>query len=97
MPQFYLTDLYAQTGLPIIHVRDYTIGTDNVVFDFGDGTTSINNGHVLWHQYNGAGPFTVSVSNISGTASQSQSISFLVLSHTINKTPVVRFAMVLLN
>lgn len=76
VPQFYLTDLYAQTGLPIIHVRDYTIGTDNVVFDFGDGTTSINNGHVLWHQYNGAGPFTVSVSNISGTASQSQSISF---------------------
>ncbi len=76
VPQFYLTDLYSQTGLPIIHVRNYTIGTDTVIYDFGDGITSVNNGHVLWHQYNGPGPYTVTVSDKTGVFSSSQTVSF---------------------
>lgn len=76
VPEFYLTDLYAQTGLPIIRVRNYTIGTDSIVYDFGDGITSLNNGHVLWHQYNGPGPYIVTISDQTGTFSSSQTISF---------------------
>ena len=76
VPQFYLTDLYAQTGLPIIRVRNYTIGTDSIVYDFGDGITSVNNGHVLWHQYNGPGPYTVTISDQTGAFSSSQTKSF---------------------
>lgn len=76
VPQFYLTDLYAQTGLPIIRVRNYTIGTDSIVYDFGDGITSVNNGHVLWHQYNGPGPYTVTISDQTGAFSSSQTKTF---------------------
>ncbi len=33
---FHLTDLSSQ-GLPMIHVRNYSLGTDQVYYDFGDG------------------------------------------------------------
>ena len=71
---FHLTDLSSQ-GLPMIHVRNYSLGTDQVYYDFGDGVTSPNNRHVLWHSYRDSGSYNVCIYDSSGAFSWCQSIT----------------------
>jgi len=48
---FEVTHAYNQTGLPYVFVRNYSIGTDSICYDFGDGVVSDYNQHSLWHLY----------------------------------------------
>lgn len=75
-PAFQLTNLYPLTGEPLIHVRNATVGTDSVYYDFGDGVTSLDNTHVLWHLYEGPGPYEVCIYDMSGTIHSCQTVSF---------------------
>jgi hypothetical protein len=60
---FHLVNFYNITGDKVIYVRNYSIGTDSVEFDFGDGVKSLDNTHVLWHFYKGNGPYTVTLND----------------------------------
>jgi len=71
---FHLTDFISQ-GIPMIHVRNYSLGTDNIYYDFGDGITSLNNRHVLWHSFKDSGSFNVCIYDSSGTQSWCQQIN----------------------
>lgn len=85
---FYLTDLSGSTGLPLIYIRNYSIGTDSVMYDFGDGITTNYKQSSLWHQYKVNGHYTVSsmqadthmvcikTVNAAGLQSSCQSISY---------------------
>jgi len=73
---FYLTDLSASDGYLLVHVRNYTIGTDSVVYDFGDGIISTSNSKVLWHLYKNPGNYNICISNANGTQSVCQSVTF---------------------
>ncbi|HKR05837.1 MAG TPA: hypothetical protein VJY62_14475 [Bacteroidia bacterium] len=48
---FHLIDFYSSTGKPLIFVRNYSIGTDSVMYDFGDGITTGWHQNSLWHLY----------------------------------------------
>lgn len=48
---FEATHAYSESGLPYVFVRNYSIGTDSVCFDFGDGTVSEYGQNSLWYLY----------------------------------------------
>ena len=75
-PDFHITNLFPSTSEPLIHVRNHTIGTDSVYYDFGDGVISLDNTHVMWHLYEGAGPYEVCIYDMSGTFVSCQTVSF---------------------
>jgi hypothetical protein len=63
---FHLID-YSTQGQPMIHVRNYSIGTEKVFYDFGDGVQSMNNRHVMWHSYRDSGSYNVCIYDSSGS------------------------------
>ncbi|MBA2562741.1 MAG: hypothetical protein H0V14_07455, partial [Chitinophagaceae bacterium] len=71
---FHLTDFSIQ-GYNMIHVRNYSIGSDSIFFDFGDGVVSSNNRNVLWHTYNESGNYNVCIYDSTGMVSWCQQIS----------------------
>ncbi len=71
---FHLTDFTVE-GLPMIHVRNLSIGADSVIFNFGDGVSSKNSRHVFWHSYNESGTYDVCILDSSGTQSWCQQIT----------------------
>ncbi len=73
---FHVTDLSSSTGFMMVHVRNYTIGTDSIKYDFGDGIVSTNNSKVLWHQYKNPGSYSICISDVNGTQSVCQTVSF---------------------
>jgi len=49
---FHLTDFYPSKGYPVFFVRDYSIGTDDTWYDFGDGVTTVpGTQHSLYYLY----------------------------------------------
>ncbi|MBL7915302.1 MAG: T9SS type A sorting domain-containing protein [Bacteroidia bacterium] len=48
---FQVTDLFPTMGVPLIFVRDYSIGTDSARFHFGDGYSTTYSQGSAWHQY----------------------------------------------
>lgn len=78
---FHLTDFTSQ-GHPMIHVRNYSIGSDKVYYDFGDGVISLNNRHVLWHSYNNSGSYNICIYDSSGTQSWCDSLILNLCSST---------------
>ncbi len=71
---FQIANLTSQ-GIPMIHVRDYSLGTDKIYFDFGDGVQSLNNRHVLWHSYKDSGNYNVCIYDSSGNLSWCQQVN----------------------
>lgn len=65
---FVLKEFITQ-GYPYVYVKNYSLGTDSVFYDFGDGTISQNNRNVLWHQYTSNGTFNICLYDSSGTQS----------------------------
>jgi hypothetical protein len=74
---FYITDLSASTGSMLVHVRNYSIGTDSVIFDFGDGTVSVDNARSLWHLYKNPGTYNICMTDVSGLSSTCQQVTFI--------------------
>ncbi len=70
---FHLTD-FTTGGFPMVHVRNYSIGTDSVYFDFGDGIVSLNNRQTMWHSYRDSGSYNICIYDSSGTQSWCQSV-----------------------
>lgn len=58
---------FISEGYPYVYVKNYSLGTDSVFYDFGDGTISQNNRNVLWHQYISNGTFNICLFDSSGT------------------------------
>lgn len=54
---FQLLDL-TTTGFPVIHVRNYTIGRTDLIYDFGDGIKTTGK-LVTWHAYKNPGTYNV--------------------------------------
>lgn len=52
---------YISEGAPVIFVRNYSIGTENIYYDFGDGIQSMDNRHVLWHSYKNSGTYNICI------------------------------------
>lgn len=73
---FYLTDLSGSSGIMLVHVRNNTIGTDSIRYDFGDGVMSFDNNKVLYHQYKNPGSYTICISDFAGTQTYCQTVSF---------------------
>jgi len=48
---FQVTDLFPTMGIPLIFVRDYSIGSDSAHFYFGDGYSTTYAQGSAWHQY----------------------------------------------
>ncbi|MBL0341808.1 MAG: hypothetical protein IPP71_13250 [Bacteroidetes bacterium] len=48
---FYATEKFTSTGMPYVFVRNYSIGTDSICYDFGDGVISDYKQHSLYHLY----------------------------------------------
>lgn len=48
---FQVTDLFPTMGVPLIFVRDYSIGSDSAHFYFGDGYSTTYAQGSAWHQY----------------------------------------------
>jgi len=48
---FHATERYTSSGLPYVFVRNYSIGTDSICYDFGDGVISDYKQHSLYHLY----------------------------------------------
>lgn len=69
---FYLTDFSSQ-GYPMIHVRNYSVGTDSIYFDFGDGVISLDNRQAMWHGYETSGTYTVCIFDSAGVQGNCQS------------------------
>jgi len=71
---FHLTDFTSQ-GYNMIHVRNYSIGSDSIYFSFGDGVVSSNKRNVLWHTYNESGTYDVCIHDSTGTLSWCQQVT----------------------
>lgn len=82
---FQLTD-FSQQGLPVIHVRNYSIGTDSLYYDFGDGSTSLNNRHVFWRMYSDSGTCNVCLYDAEGTGSYCEPVTINLCSFAGNIT-----------
>ncbi len=76
---FHLVDLSSQ-GFPMVHVRNYSIGTDNVYFDMGDGTISQGNQHVMWRHYRDSGTYNICIYDSSGANSYCQQVTMNICS-----------------
>ena len=76
---FHLTD-FSQQGLPMIHVRNYSIGTDSLFYDFGDGNSSLNNRHVFWRMYSDSGTYSVCLYDATGPDSYCESVTMNICS-----------------
>ncbi len=74
---FNLVDLSSQ-GQSMVHVRNYSIGTDNVYFDMGDGTISAGNS--LWRHYRDSGSYTICIYDSSGANSYCQQVNMNICS-----------------
>ncbi|MBK7387697.1 MAG: hypothetical protein IPI23_01110 [Bacteroidetes bacterium] len=48
---FQVTDLFPTMGVPLIFVRDYSIGATDAIFHFGDGYSTVYSQGSAWHQY----------------------------------------------
>lgn len=69
---FHLSTFYSE-GQPMIHVRNYSIGTDSVYYDFGDGTQSIMPYfQTKWHYYSQPGVYNVCLYSADGSLSSCQ-------------------------
>lgn len=66
---------FVSEGYPYVYVKNYSLGTDSVFYDFGDGTISQNNRNVLWHQYISNGVFNICLYDSSGTQSSCASVT----------------------
>lgn len=84
---FQVTDLFPTMGVPLIFVRDYSIGATDAIFHFGDGYSTANYQGSAWHQYKingnyGLTPFNsfnicIEVNTPSGVQTSCRPISFV--------------------
>ncbi|MBK7389015.1 MAG: hypothetical protein IPI23_08080 [Bacteroidetes bacterium] len=71
-PYFHLSTFYHE-GQPMIHVRNYSIGSDSVYYDFGDGAQTIMPYfHTKWHYYSQPGVYNVCLYSADGSLSSCQ-------------------------
>ena len=69
---FHLSTFYHE-GQPMIHVRNYSIGSDSVYYDFGDGVqTYMPYFHTKWHYYTHPGIYNVCLYSTDGSQSTCQ-------------------------
>ncbi|MBP9084122.1 MAG: T9SS type A sorting domain-containing protein [Bacteroidia bacterium] len=61
---FYASELYSASGYPYVFVRNYSIGTDSVRYDFGDGVISEYYENSLWHLYQVNGHYQPTYPNV---------------------------------
>lgn len=66
---------FTTSGYPYVYVKNYSLGTDSVYYDFGDGVVSENNRDVFWHQYIKNGNYTICLYDSSGLQSYCSSVS----------------------
>jgi len=71
---FQLTDFSSQ-GVPMIHVKNFSVGSDSVYFYFGDGVISGKERNGLWHQYKSSGTYNVCLYNSTGTQTVCQQVT----------------------
>jgi hypothetical protein len=62
-------------GLPLLHVRNTSIGITTATIDFGDGTVTLNGRQSLWHQYRDSGTYSICIYDSTGTNSWCQQIT----------------------
>ncbi|MBK7969548.1 MAG: hypothetical protein IPK08_11690 [Bacteroidetes bacterium] len=68
-------DDFTNVGYPMIYVRNLSIGTDAIVFNFGDGLLSLPRKNTLHHIYTASGTYDVCISDSAGTQSWCQTVS----------------------
>ncbi len=61
---FHATERYTSSGLPYVFVRNYSIGTDSICYDFGDGVISDYKQHSLYHLYKVNGHYQSTYPNV---------------------------------
>ncbi|HMT28287.1 MAG TPA: T9SS type A sorting domain-containing protein [Bacteroidia bacterium] len=69
-------------GYPFIYVKNYSIGSDSVYYDFGDGTITSDNRDVFWHHYTKSGNYNVCIFNATGNQSNCQSVSLTMCNYS---------------
>ncbi|MBK9423062.1 MAG: T9SS type A sorting domain-containing protein [Bacteroidetes bacterium] len=72
---FHLSDFSNTEGVPLVHVRNYSIGKEQFYFDMGDGVVSTVRNN-LWHLYDQPGPYNICMYEASGVQSVCQSDTF---------------------
>lgn len=66
---------YFANGLPLLHVRNTSIGITTSTIDFGDGTITLNGRQSLWHQYRDSGTYNICIYDSTGINSWCQQIT----------------------
>lgn len=72
---FHLSDFSNSHGLPLVHVRNYSIGKEQFYFDMGDGVVSTVRNN-LWHLYDQPGSYNICMYEAGGLQSVCQSGTF---------------------
>lgn len=72
---FHLTDFSTQNGVPMVHVRNYSIGAEKFYFDMGDGTVTGFRDN-FYRLYDESGTFNICMYDSSGQQSVCQSVTF---------------------
>ena len=67
---------YISEGAPAVFVRNYSIGTENIYYDFGDGIQSLDNRHVMWHSYKNSGTYNICIVDSASGQSSCQPFTF---------------------
>lgn len=71
---FHLTDFATTDSIPLVHVRNYSIGEENFYYDMGDGSvTGITDN--TWRLYDKSGNYNVCMYNATGTQSVCQTVT----------------------
>jgi hypothetical protein len=72
---FHLSDFTNSQGVPLVHMRNYSIGKEQFYFDMGDGVvSSVRNN--LWHLYDQPGPYNICMYEASGVQSVCQNFNY---------------------
>lgn len=78
---FHLSDFSNSHGIPLVHVRNYSIGKEQFYFDMGDGVVSTVRNN-LWHLYDQPGPYNICMYEASGVQSVCQNFNYCGLGGT---------------
>jgi hypothetical protein len=83
---YFSLENYFSNGLPLLHVRNSSIGITTATIDFGDGTVTLNGRQSLWHQYRDSGTYNICIYDSTGTNSCCQQVTVNICSQPGNLT-----------
>jgi hypothetical protein len=73
---YFALEDYFSDGAPVVFVRNYSIGTESIYYDFGDGIQSTDNLHVKWHGFKNSGTYNICIVDSATGQSGCQTFTF---------------------